>query len=198
MNSRLLSLLVSAFLCSTAIFAQSSGRISGVVTDASGASIPGATIELFLPGGATPVIKGESGADGNFVLAGVRPELYFLQVSSKGFRTEIIRNLKVDTSAELSLKAIKLEISAAAESIEVSAEAATIQTASSEVSNTVTNAQLRLLPSLNRSPIGLLLTQAGVSSNARSSTTINGLRPSFANVTFDGINIQDNFRVCRK
>jgi hypothetical protein len=193
MNFRLHALLVCALAFTTSLFAQASGRISGTVTDASGSSIPGASIELFLPGGSTPLIKAETSADGNFVMAGVRPELYFLQISSKGFRTEIIRNLKVDTSAELSLKTIKLEISATAETIEVSAESATVQTASAEVSNTVTNAQLRLLPSLNRSPIGLLQTQAGVSSNARSSTTINGLRPSFANVTFDGINIQDNF-----
>ncbi|MCX6609942.1 MAG: TonB-dependent receptor [Acidobacteria bacterium] len=193
MNTRLYSFLLGAILCASTLWAQSSGRISGVVTDATGSSIPGASIELFLTGGATPLIKGESGADGNFVLAGVRPETYFLQISSKGFRTEIIRNLKVDTSAELSLKVIKLEISATAETIEVSAESATVQTASAEVSTTVTNAQLRLLPSLNRSPLGLLQTQAGVTSNARTNTTINGLRPSFSNITLDGINIQDNF-----
>jgi hypothetical protein len=193
MNFRLHALLVCALAFTTSLFAQASGRISGTVTDASGSSIPGASIELFLPGGSTPLIKVETSADGNFVMAGVRPELYFLQISSKGFRTEIIRNLKVDTSAELSLKTIKLEISATAETIEVSAESATVQTASAEVSTTVTNAQLRLLPSLNRSPLGLLQTQAGVTSNARTSTTINGLRPSFSNITLDGINIQDNF-----
>ncbi len=193
MNSRLFSLLVCAFLCSSTAFAQISGRISGTVTDASGSSIPGASIELIIPGGQTAVIKAESSAEGNFTIAGVRPAVYDLQVSSKGFRTQILRAIKVDTSAELSLKAIQLEISATAESIEVSAEAASIQTASVEISTTVTNAQLRLLPSLNRNPLGLLQTQAGVTSNARSSTTINGLRPSFANITFDGINIQDNF-----
>jgi hypothetical protein len=193
MNSRLFSLLVSAFLCSAAMFAQSSGRISGVVTDASGASIPGASIELFLAGGATPLLKSQTGVDGNFFIAGVRPENYDLHIVSTGFRKEIIRNIKVDTSLELSLKTIKLEISAAAETVEVSAESAVVQTASAEVATTVTNDQLRRLPSANRSPVGLLLTQAGVSLNARTSTTVNGLRPSFSNVTFDGINIQDNF-----
>jgi hypothetical protein len=193
MNSRLKILLLCAIACTASLLAQSSGSISGTVTDASGSSIPGATIELFLPGGQTPLIKGETSAEGNFTLAGVRPETYFLQISSKGFRTEIIRNLKVDTSAGLSLKVIKLEISTTAETIEVSAESATVQTGSAEISTTVTNAQLRLLPSLNRSPMGLLQTQAGVTSNARTNTTINGLRPSFANITLDGINLQDNF-----
>jgi hypothetical protein len=184
---------VSTLLLASSLLAQVAGSISGAVTDASGAAIPGAKIELTLMGGATPLVTAESGPDGNFYLAGVRPALYSLSISANGFRTEIIRDLKVDTAKELSLKTIKLEVSSTAETIEVSAEAATIQTSSAEISSTVTNAQLRLLPSLNRSPLGLLRTQAGVSSNARTNTTINGLRPSFANITLDGINIQDNF-----
>src|SRR6185312_7659154 len=45
----------------------------------------------------------------------------------------------------------------------------------------------------NRSPQGFVLTQPGVTSNAGTDAVINGMRPSFVNVTFDGINIQDNF-----
>lgn len=193
MNILSLRLWVSTLVLASSLLAQVAGSISGTVTDATGSSVPGAKIELTLAGGATPLITAESGADGNFFLAGVRPALYSLSISSSGFRTEIIRNLKVDTAKELSLRTIKLEVSSTAETIEVSAEAATVQTASPEISTTVTNAQLRLLPSLNRSPVGLLQTQAGVTSNARTNTTINGLRPSFSNITLDGINIQDNF-----
>ncbi len=193
MNIKIHTILVCALACAQSLFAQVSGSISGVVTDASGASVPGAKIELFLAGGQTPAIVAESGANGNFFLAGVRPAVYFLQVSSTGFSTKIIQDLKVDTATALTLKAVELEISATSQTIEVSAESAVVQTGSAEVSTTVTNAQLRLLPSLNRSPVGLLQTQAGVSSNARTSTTINGLRPSFSNITLDGINIQDNF-----
>ncbi len=182
-----------ALVCSLSLFAQSSGRISGTVTDGSGASIPGAAVELFLAGSQSAVVKVGTGADGNFVMAGIRPETYDLTVSATGFRKEVIRSIKVDTSSELALRTIKLELSSTSETIEVSAESAVVQTASAEVSTTVTNAQLRLLPSLNRSPLGLLQTQAGVTSNARTNTTINGLRPSFSNITLDGINIQDNF-----
>ena len=46
---------------------------------------------------------------------------------------------------------------------------------------------------MNRSPISLIGTQAGVSSNGRTNTVINGQRGSFSNVTIDGINIQDNY-----
>lgn len=184
---------LSVLCLGISLMAQVTGRISGTVVDTSGAAIPGAAMELYLPGGQTAIAKAETSADGNFFLAGVRPEVYDLHVNAKGFRKEIIRGLKVDTSLELSLKTIKLEISSTTETIEVSADVTTVQTASAEVATTVSAEQLRRLPTANRSPIGLLLTQAGVSSNARTPTTINGLRPSFSNVTLDGINIQDNF-----
>src|SRR6266481_1167827 len=45
---------------------------------------------------------------------------------------------------------------------------------------------------LDRDPMSLIATQAGVSSNA-DDVVINGTRSSFSNVTLDGINIQDNF-----
>ncbi len=184
---------LSVLCLGISLMAQVTGRISGTVVDTSGAAIPGAAMELYLPGGQTAIAKAETSADGNFFLAGVRPEVYDLHVNAKGFRKEIIRGLKVDTSLELSLKTIKLEISSTTETIEVSADVTTVQTSSAEVATTVSAEQLRRLPTANRSPIGLLLTQAGVSSNARTPTTINGLRPSFSNVTLDGINIQDNF-----
>ena len=52
--------------------------------------------------------------------------------------------------------------------------------------------QIRRLPSLDRSPLALVRTQAGVT-NGRANTIINGQRTSFSNVTLDGVNIQDNF-----
>jgi len=38
-----------------------------------------------------------------------------------------------------------------------------------------------------------VLLQAGSSSNSAQSTTINGQRSSFTNITRDGVNVQDNF-----
>ena len=45
---------------------------------------------------------------------------------------------------------------------------------------------------MNRSPLGFLQTQAGIN-DARGTTTVNGQRSTYVNVTLDGINIQDNF-----
>jgi hypothetical protein len=190
---RLARLTLCAFALVSSLFAQASGRLSGSVSDASGAAIAGATVELFLAGGANAVSKASTNAEGVFEIAGLSAGTYDVSISSAGFRTEIIRRIDLSSNIATTLKPVRLELSQTKETIEVSAEAATVQTSSVEVSAVVTNAQLRALPSLNRSPVGLLLTQAGVSTNIRSNTTINGLRPSFANITLDGINIQDNF-----
>ena len=68
-----------------------------------------------------------------------------------------------------------------------------MQTGNAEISSTVSTEQVRRLPVLDRDPLSLIQTQAGVTFNGRANTVINGQRTSYANVTIDGINIQDNF-----
>ncbi len=67
-----------------------------------------------------------------------------------------------------------------------------LQTTNAEVSTTVTNEQVRRLPIVDRNPMALIYTQAGVSANA-DDIVINGTRSSYSNVSLDGINIQDNY-----
>src|SRR6202011_586993 len=53
--------------------------------------------------------------------------------------------------------------------------------------------QVANLPVVNRSPLTLIGTQAGVLTTGSDTTHINGQRTSFTNVTLNGVNIQDNF-----
>jgi hypothetical protein len=186
-------LAMTAALTVSMLSAQSTGQISGRVLDASGAAIPGTNIELFVQGGATPIAVQESNQEGLFQFVGVRPINYDLAIEAKGFQKQILRGIKVDAGLTLSLPPLTLEVSTQAEVVEVTAEVQGVQTSNAEIATSVTNEQIRRLPTLNRSPLGLIRTQAGVNSNNRSNTTINGMRPSFTNVTIDGINIQDNF-----
>ncbi len=181
------------FLCSFSLFAQVSGRIAGSVTDASGAVVPGAEVRLSLPGGAKSILVAQTTAEGLFNFAGVAPGLYDLAVEAKGFSSYHMRAVKVDPAREISLQAIKLDLASITQTLEVSADIQSLQTSNSEISTTVTNQQVRRLPILDRNPLDLIRTQAGVSSNGRSDTVINGQRTSYSNMTMDGINIQDNF-----
>ncbi|MCL4795204.1 MAG: carboxypeptidase regulatory-like domain-containing protein [Bryobacteraceae bacterium] len=186
-------LVLAAALTVSVLSAQSTGQISGLVLDASGAAIPGTNIQLFVQGGTSPVAIRETNQEGLFQFVGVRPIFYDLSFESKGFQKQIIRGIKVDAGLTLSMPPITLEVSTQAEVVEVTAEVQGVQTSNAEIATSITNEQIRRLPQLNRSPLALITTQAGVNSNNRSNTSINGMRPSFTNVTIDGVNIQDNF-----
>jgi hypothetical protein len=184
--------LILLSVLSASCLAQVTGRLSGSVTDASGAAVPNATVNLLLAGGAKPLLSTVTTADGLFSFTNVRPEFYDLSIESKGFLTYTLRNVKVDPARETSLPRIQLELAAVTQSIEVSANAQTVQTGNAEISTTVTSDQVRLLPVLDRDPTTLIATQAGVAVSA-SDIVINGTRSSYSNMTLDGINIQDNF-----
>src|SRR5215469_7275807 len=173
--------------------AQLSGRLSGSVVDASGAAVPAATVNLYLPGGVKPLLSTTTSADGLYNLLGIRPADYDLTVEARGFLKSTIRGITIDAARETAVPPVKLTLAAVTQSIEVAADNETVELTNTEISNTISTADIRNLPILDRDPLALLQTQAGVSFNGNSTTVINGLRTSFSNLTLDGINIQDNY-----
>ena len=176
-----------------ALEAQVAGRITGSVVDGSGAAVPGAEIKVYLAGGKRAVLAAKTTPEGLFTLSGVRPESYDITVEAPAFVKYTVRGVRVDPARETAVPQVRLGLAALTQSVEVSGQAETVETGNAEISTTVTNAQVRRLPLPDRDPLALALTQAGVSTNAASYTVINGQRTSYANITIDGINIQDNF-----
>lgn len=172
--------------------AQTNGSIASSVVDGQLSAIPGASIRLFLPAGEEPIAETRTSSEGIFALTGLRPQLYDLEVSAPGFQTETIRGVKVDAARETSLPRITLKVGAVTLAVEVSAEIDNLQLNSSSVAVTIDSEQIRRLPLLDRNPLRLIATQAGVGSNRGANTVISGQRSSFTNITFDGVNIQDN------
>jgi hypothetical protein len=186
---RVLFLLLS----SISLYGQVAGRISGTVTDSTGSAVPGADVRLTMEGGVKAVLSTQTSAEGLFRLPGVGPGTYNLSVEAQGFSQYTVRGVTVDPARETVLPAIKLDLATVKQTLEVTATAQTVQTSNAEISTTVTNRQVRRLPLLDRDPLALLQTQAGVALNGNGVTVINGQRASYSNMTMDGINIQDNF-----
>jgi hypothetical protein len=185
--------IVLAFFAAAA-FAQVAGRLTGSVTDASGASVANATVNLYVPGGKSPILSTKTTTDGLFEISTVRPDVYELGVQAAGFAEARIGNVHVDPSQVTSVPPITLQVSATTQTVEVSdTGGATVQTTSAEVSTTLSQAQIESLPVLDRQVSVLFITQAGVTGD-RTVTAINGLRPGYTNVLLDGINIQDSVR----
>ncbi|HLK49194.1 MAG TPA: TonB-dependent receptor [Bryobacteraceae bacterium] len=173
--------------------AQLSGRISGSVVDATGSSVPGADVRLYLAGGKKPLLSTKTSSDGLYNLLGVRPADYDVEVEAAGFVKTTLRAIVVDAARETPVPQIKLELAAVSQSLEVSGATENVAIDNAEISDTITTDDIRNLPVLDRDPLGLLQTQPGVVSSGNSATVINGLRTSFSNMTLDGINIQDNY-----
>ncbi len=190
MNCRTLLVAGLVVLC---LNAQNLGRVSGIVHDPAGAPVPAASVALTLPGSAKAQFETKTTNAGTFTLAGLRPGEYDLSVVAPGFSKVLMRQIKVGAGLETQIAEIKLELASVSSVVEVSADTVVLQTSNAEITSVITNNQLARLPTANRSPLALLSTQAGFGSNGRANTTINGLRVSYANVTLDGINIQDNF-----
>ena len=190
---RLRSLLFFALLSAALILnAQVAGRVTGTVIDSSGAAIPEATVNLRLPGGTTTAFTTKTTAAGDFVLPSVGAGSYDLAVQAPGFLEAVVRGVKVDPGRATDVPALKLELAGVSQSVEVSDAVDSVETSNAEVTTTIARSQIQDLPITDRSPLGFLHTQAGIN-NAQGNTVVNGQRPSYTNVTLDGINIQDNF-----
>ena len=175
------------------LFSQSStGRVTGSVADATEAAVPGATVKLLMVGSTAPMQTTTTSADGVFAFSTVQPGSYSVSVESSGFAKYLYSPVIVNPAIETALPAIRLDLQSVQQAVEVSGDVQLLQTSNMEVSNTVTQQQVTNLPVLDRQVSTLFLTQPGVSVG-RGPSTVNGLRTSMVNVTFEGVNIQDNF-----
>jgi hypothetical protein len=168
------------------------GRVTGTVLDDSGGVLPGATVTLTHVG-TNQVQVAVTNEVGSFTFQQVPVGTYTINVSLEGFRSVDFTNLVVAVGQEYSLTA-KLEIGALSETVTVTAGSSVVQTTTPEVSSTVLQEQVLNIPIANRDITNLIRLQAGVPGIAnRGNTVINGGRPTWTQVTLDGINVQDNF-----
>jgi hypothetical protein len=187
--SSLVALILLIMLAITAVAQNPMGRITGVIQDPTGAVVPNASI--VVTNEATNVKYAATGsAEGGFVVPSLPAGSYTVEISAAGFSNAIFKQVKVDPGKEYSLTA-KLTLASGNQVVEVTAGQELVNTTTTEVSDTVSTRQVQNLPLNGRDIIGLISTQAGVGTSGRTSTTINGTRPSWSQVTLDGINIQD-------
>ena len=187
--SRLFAFFLLIILSLVALAQNPLGRIAGVVQDPSGAVIPNATI--VVTNDATNITYNTAAtADGVFTVPSVPAGVYTVKISAAGFTTSTYKNVKVDAAKEYSLTA-KLAVSSTSQVVEVQAGQELVNTTTSEVTSNITTRAIQNLPLNGRDIVGLISTQAGVGTSGRTNTTINGTRPSWSQVTLDGINIQD-------
>jgi hypothetical protein len=187
------SSVLAALVLASCLSAQVTSRLTGSIVDPSGAAVPNAAVDVYLPGGEKPLLSAITTSDGLFAFTGVAANLYDVIVSAPGFRKSTNRGVVLTAGLETAMPVIRLEVGSLTDTVEVTESATTVQTTNAEVASSMNRSQLKDLPLLNRSPLGLVTALAGVSNGRSGDSVINGQRTSFTNMTLDGINIQDNF-----
>ncbi len=168
------------------------GSVAGTVLDESGGALPGATITL-VNSGTAQTQTAVTNASGAFLFPQVQVGSYKLSIAMPGFKGVEYNDVIVAVGQQYSLTA-KLALGAVTEVVSVTAGASLVSTTSPEVTATVLQRQVLDIPLANRDVTNLIKLQPGVQPFInRTNTSINGARPTWTQVTLDGINIQDNF-----
>jgi len=190
----LFSVFVVLGLCSVAMSQTVTTRVSGTVKDTAGATVPGA--KIILTDTSTKDQKTATTSDeGTFSIADVRPGTYTVTVEGTGFKKLQVNNIEAHVDIPVVLSGLVLEAGGVAETVSVTANEAQslIRSEDAKLSTTIDVKQVQDLPLNGRNPINLAGGMAGVNTNTNiRQSSINGLRGSFSNITWDGIEINDN------
>jgi len=193
-----LAVVFAVLLAHVVLSAQTvSSSIQGVVTDASGAVVGGATCTLTNQATNQASVVQAFG-DGAFRFANVAPGVYGLTIESPGFKTQSIRDIEVTVGETRTLGKLAMQVGEVKESISVAAESASLQLASAERSGLVSGTQLNDIAIKGRDLFGFLSTMPGVvNTNGGGSQTLdigsigglslNGNRTGSSNIAIDGV-----------
>ena len=168
-----------------------SSSLSGTVVDSSGSFIPGAdvTVKNVNTGDTLRAVTSENGT---FNIPAINPGTYEVSVSLTGFKRAVLSNVKVNAATPATVRAT-LDVGELAEVVQVSAGAEIVQTQSSALSLTVNVKQISEIPLTTRNVLDFVPLLPGFNTpGGNRDTTVFGLPQSAINITYDGVNVQDN------
>src|SRR5689334_391299 len=122
------------------------GTVNGIVRDAQGGVLPGATVTLVSEARNTKSAPVVTNAQGGFTFANVTADTYTVQVEMPAFRTLRRSGVAVSPGSIVSIGSLTLEVGGTAEIVNVVGEAPLVQAASGERSYTVSTESVANLP----------------------------------------------------
>ncbi|MDM7923840.1 MAG: TonB-dependent receptor [Pyrinomonadaceae bacterium] len=188
-----------AVMLSLSVLAAAQGttsRMTGTVTDSSGAAVAGATVTLTNEGTNTS-FTATTNSSGVYVFDLIQPGTYTVTVEREGFKKFISSKNPVLINQPATVN-VALEVGDVSAVVSVEASAEQVQTSTSgNVGSTVEQKTLESLPIVGlrgRNPLDLLNYQPGVvvGSNTGGGVHVNGSRDRAFNFTLDGIDINES------
>lgn len=188
------TIVVLLCLCLSGSAQSFNSSVNGTVKDQTGAVVAGAKVTLIDLSTQREVAT-TTNNQGFFVFNEVRAGNYNLSAEHAGFKRGEVKDVQVNVATPATVN-FELQTGQITEVITTSATDAqsVVHTENAELSTTVQSRQINDLPLNGRNPLDLANLQAGVNqSGDNRSASVNGLRGTFTNLTWDGININDNF-----
>jgi len=177
------------------LVAQSTTSLHGVISDAKGAVLPGATVKIYdAQTGFTRTVT--SGGDGVYQFLQIPPATYAVTVTAGGFAVMRRENVTLLVNSPATLN-FTMQVEGATIKVEVTSEAPQVNTQDASIGNAFTERQLIRLPSEGRDPVSILSLQPGVTfigsdkqidqSNDSRGGSVSGARSDQTNITLDGL-----------
>jgi hypothetical protein len=135
------------------------GKITGRVTDASGAVIPGASVKVTDVARATSVTL-VTNEEGLFDAPYLLPGTYQVAVELAGFKKALEDNVRVAINDTRALN-IKLDVGTATETVSVTETASPLTSADADLGNTIDRKRVDELPSVHGDPYALIALTPG-------------------------------------
>src|ERR1022692_3175995 len=152
--------LIAVFLPVSNLAQDATARITGTISDSTGAVIPG--VQVTVTNTATQVSREvTSDHDGLYQALALPIGSYRVTAVRQGFRTVVSSEYKLLINQALRVD-IKMEVGSATEKVDVGAEAAPVDTVSATLGQSVTGRTLTNMPLNGRDALDLALLQPGV------------------------------------
>lgn len=190
----MIRLLFATLFSVLLVFGQSErGNITGVVTDASGAPLPGAPVTVTNSETNTAAHVATT-STGEYNVPNLSPGVYRVEVTAPGFKTFVVDRLTLTAGATLRADA-QLQIGQLNESVQVTAQAIQMQTDDAKISNAVQNKLVDELPLVVggalRSPFDLVTT-VPESKGSGNTLSLGGGQAASWGATLDGLSVNTN------
>ena len=188
-----LSVALVPSVATSAAAQETTGNITGVVSDETGAVLPGVTVNVrnVNTGRTWEIVSSESGT---YTASSLPPGSYEVTFTLQGFQPRVVRGIELHVNDRLKIDG-KLGVTGIAESVEVTAASTFVQP-TPQVQNLMGPQQVQELPLNNRNFVQLATLVPGVSSDLGDevgigltsvvSISVNGARRNSVNWLVDG------------
>lgn len=152
---------VILLLCTVQLYGAITGTISGVVSDPSGAAIPGVTVTATnqLTGVVSTVVTDDKGF---YSFPALAVGVYTVNIQHSGFRDFSEQNIRIDANSSVRTD-VQLQIGSVTETETVSADALQVETQNTQLGEVIGSTKITSVPLNGRAFTDLLALQPGVS-----------------------------------